>query len=81
MRESPALDVSSCCSGAAPSLSYTDPYVPVLAARRPVDLTSIAASAAGDGVDCAVICTDHRRVRLRGDRSGATRWSSTRATR
>jgi UDP-N-acetyl-D-glucosamine dehydrogenase len=59
MRESPALDVIELLKRRGASVTYTDPYVPVLR-HGPIDLRSIPL---GDGVaaatDCAVIVTDH----------------------
>ncbi len=58
MRESPALDVLELLERRGATVSYTDPHVPRLQHGH-VDLASIDESRA-DGVDCAVICTNHR---------------------
>jgi UDP-N-acetyl-D-glucosamine dehydrogenase len=57
MRESPALDVLELLERRGASVSYSDPHVPRLQHGR-VDLRAIEEPAA-DGVDCAVICTNH----------------------
>ena len=59
MRESPALDVMELLHRRGAMLSYSDPYVPSLQ-NGSVDLRSVPHETAGEGVDCAVICTDHR---------------------
>jgi UDP-N-acetyl-D-glucosamine dehydrogenase len=59
MRESPALDVFELLSRRGATLSYTDPFVPTLR-HASIDLTSVPAEEAGEAIDCAVICTDHR---------------------
>jgi UDP-N-acetyl-D-glucosamine dehydrogenase len=58
MRESPALDVLELLHRRGARLSYTDPYVPTLN-HGDVYLKSIDEPSAADGIDCAVICTDH----------------------
>ena len=58
MRESPALDVLELLDRRGATVSYTDPHVPRLQHGH-VDLASIE-EAKVDGVDCAVICTNHR---------------------
>jgi UDP-N-acetyl-D-glucosamine dehydrogenase len=58
MRESPALDVLELLHRRGAVLSYTDPYVPVLK-HADIDLCSTAEAKASDGIDCAVICTNH----------------------
>ena len=58
MRESPALDVLELLSRRGASLSYTDPYVPTLQ-HLDLNLSSIAEEKV-DGVDCAIICTNHK---------------------
>jgi UDP-N-acetyl-D-glucosamine dehydrogenase len=59
MRESPALDVLELLARRGAHLTYTDPYVPTLR-HADLDLASITEDqAAADGVDCAVICTNH----------------------
>jgi UDP-N-acetyl-D-glucosamine dehydrogenase len=59
MRESPALDILELLQRRGAIVSYSDPFVPVLQ-HGPIDLRSVPEDAAGDGVDCAVICTNHR---------------------
>ncbi len=58
MRESPALDVMELLERRGATLSYTDPYVPVLK-HGDLDLVSVPEADAGPGVDIAVICTNH----------------------
>src|SRR5262245_25398443 len=58
MRESPALDILELLHRRGAELSYTDPYVPSLK-EGSLSLKSIAEDAA-NGVDCAVIVTDHQ---------------------
>jgi UDP-N-acetyl-D-glucosamine dehydrogenase len=57
MRESPALDVLELLDRRGANMSYTDPYVPRLQHGH-IDLRSVEESAV-NGVDCAVICTNH----------------------
>ena len=59
MRESPALDVMELLHRRGAALSYTDPYVPTLHHGK-LCLKSVAEAEAADGIDCAVICTDHK---------------------
>jgi UDP-N-acetyl-D-glucosamine dehydrogenase len=59
MRESPALDVIELLQRRGAIVSYSDPFVPVLQ-HGPIDLRSVPEEGSGDGVDCAVICTNHR---------------------
>ena len=56
MRESPALDVMELLHRRGAILSYTDPYVPTLD-HGGMSLKSVAE--ADNGIDCAVICTNH----------------------
>jgi UDP-N-acetyl-D-glucosamine dehydrogenase len=59
MRESPALDVLELLHRRGAILSYTDPHVPILE-HAGMSLKSVAeGDVAGDGIDCAVICTNH----------------------
>jgi UDP-N-acetyl-D-glucosamine dehydrogenase len=58
MRESPALDVLELLHRRGAVLSYTDPYVPVLK-HGDIDLCSTVEAKAADGIDCAIICTNH----------------------
>ena len=57
MRESPALDILQLLQRRGAELSYTDPYVPTLN-EGPLGLRSIPESSV-NGIDCAVIATDH----------------------
>ena len=59
LRESPALDVLELLHRRGAVLSYTDPYVPRLE-HGDIRLCSVAEDRAGDGIDCAVICTNHK---------------------
>ena len=59
MRESPALDVLELLHHRGATLSYTDPYVPKLQ-HGDLNLCSVPEDKAGQGIDCAVICTNHR---------------------
>jgi UDP-N-acetyl-D-glucosamine dehydrogenase len=59
MRESPALDILELLHRRGATLSYTDPYVPKLQ-HGDMNLSSVPEHKAGDSVDCAVICTDHK---------------------
>ena len=58
MRESPALDILQLLHRRGAELSYTDPHVPTLK-EGSVSLQSLAEDRV-DGVDCAVIATDHK---------------------
>ena len=58
MRESPALDVLELLHRRGAILSYTDPHVPVLE-HAELSLKSVPEAQAADGIDCAVICTNH----------------------
>jgi UDP-N-acetyl-D-glucosamine dehydrogenase len=58
MRESPALDVLELLHRRGASVSYTDPYVPKLQ-HVDLNLCSVPEDKL-DGVDCAVICTNHK---------------------
>jgi UDP-N-acetyl-D-glucosamine dehydrogenase len=59
MRESPALDILELLKRRGAEVSYSDPYVPELRHGN-LELRSVPESAAADGVDCAVIITDHQ---------------------
>jgi UDP-N-acetyl-D-glucosamine dehydrogenase len=59
MRESPALDILELLHQRGAILSYTDPYVPKVQ-HGSLQLCTVAEEKAGPGVDCAVICTNHR---------------------
>jgi UDP-N-acetyl-D-glucosamine dehydrogenase len=59
MRESPALDVLELLHRRGAGLSYSDPYVPMLR-HGDINLCSVPEDKAGDNIDCAVICTNHR---------------------
>jgi UDP-N-acetyl-D-glucosamine dehydrogenase len=58
MRESPALDILQLLHRRGAELSYTDPYVATLK-EGALCLESIPENAV-DGIDCAVIATDHK---------------------
>jgi UDP-N-acetyl-D-glucosamine dehydrogenase len=58
MRESPALDILELLHRRGAEVSFTDPYVPTLK-EGDLHLQSIPEDKV-DGIDCAVICTDHR---------------------
>jgi UDP-N-acetyl-D-glucosamine dehydrogenase len=66
IRESPSLDVMRELEQKGVRVSYTDPYVPALAARAwggRADLTSVALTPqAFADVDCVAILTDHQSV-------------------
>jgi UDP-N-acetyl-D-glucosamine dehydrogenase len=59
IRESPALDIIELLARKGAVVSYTDPYVPVLD-HGTFNLCSVPEEAAADGVDCALIITDHK---------------------
>ena len=59
LRESPALDIIELLHRRGAVLSYTDPFVPVLD-HGDMRLETVEESAVGQGIDCAVICTDHK---------------------
>jgi UDP-N-acetyl-D-glucosamine dehydrogenase len=59
LRESPALDIIELLHRRGAIISYSDPYVPDLR-EGDLELEAVPGSAAGPGIDCAVICTDHR---------------------
>ncbi len=59
MRESPALDILELLHRRGAALSYTDPFVPKLQ-HGDINLCSVPEEQAGQGIDCAVICTNHR---------------------
>jgi UDP-N-acetyl-D-glucosamine dehydrogenase len=59
LRESPALDVLELLDRRGAVLSYTDPFVPRLE-HGDIKLCSVAEEKATDGIDCAVICTNHK---------------------
>ncbi|OFW04218.1 MAG: UDP-N-acetyl-D-glucosamine dehydrogenase [Acidobacteria bacterium RIFCSPLOWO2_02_FULL_68_18] len=58
IRESPALDILELLHRRGAIVSYTDPYIPKLQ-HGGLNLCSVHEDQ-GDGVDCAVICTNHR---------------------
>jgi UDP-N-acetyl-D-glucosamine dehydrogenase len=58
MRESPALDIMELLTRRGATVTYTDPYVPVLE-HGTLNLTSVAEQQSADGADCALIITDH----------------------
>jgi UDP-N-acetyl-D-glucosamine dehydrogenase len=57
VRESPALDIAELLERRGAIVSYSDPYVPRLHHGR-LDVRSIEESQV-NGIDCAVICTNH----------------------
>jgi UDP-N-acetyl-D-glucosamine dehydrogenase len=59
MRESPALDILELLHQRGATVSYSDPYVPKLE-HGDLRLCSVPEDKAGQGIDCAVICTNHR---------------------
>ncbi|MBF8300478.1 MAG: UDP-glucose 6-dehydrogenase [Acidobacteria bacterium] len=65
MRESPALDILELLHRRGAALSYTDPFVPTLQ-HGDIHLCSVPEAQAGQGIDCAVICTNHRLFDYRG---------------
>jgi UDP-N-acetyl-D-glucosamine dehydrogenase len=59
-RESPAIDVAQLLLRSGAKVSYSDPFVPRLD-HGDVDLEAIPADRAlSDGIDCAVITTNHK---------------------
>ena len=65
LRESPALDVLELLSRRGATLSYTDPFVPKLQ-HGDINLCSVPEDKASQGIDCAVICTNHDVFDYRG---------------
>jgi UDP-N-acetyl-D-glucosamine dehydrogenase len=65
MRESPALDVLELLSRRGATLSYTDPFVPKLQ-HGDINLCSVPEDKAAQGIDCAVICTNHGAIDYAG---------------
>jgi UDP-N-acetyl-D-glucosamine dehydrogenase len=63
IRESPALDLLHLLHERGAELSYTDPFVPKLAAKEwpsGIDLVNVDVAKAGaDEYDCLVVVTDH----------------------
>ena len=60
IRESPAIDIALLLQERGAKLSYSDPYVPHLS-QKPLALEAIdQETALAEGIDCAVITTDHR---------------------
>jgi len=64
MRESPALDILELLHRRGAVVTYTDPYVPKLE-HGDVNLCSTPEEQS-DGIDCAVICTNHRAFNYEG---------------
>jgi UDP-N-acetyl-D-glucosamine dehydrogenase len=66
IRESPSLDVMKELEQKGARVSYTDPYVPTLAARAWGGSTDLESVSLGPGafadVDCVAILTDHRAI-------------------
>ena len=65
LRESPALDLLELLSRRGATLSYTDPFVPKLQ-HGDINLCSVPEDKASQGIDCAVICTNHNVFDYRG---------------
>ena len=65
MRESPALDVLDLLHRRGATLSYTDPFVPRLQ-HGDINLCSVPEDRVGQGINCAVICTNHGVFDYRG---------------
>ena len=62
VRESPAIDVAELLLLRGAALSYSDPFVPAVR-EGPVELKSVVAERVlAEGIDCAVITTDHSGV-------------------
>ena len=59
MRESPALDVIELLQRRGAVVTYSDPFVPVLQ-HGDIDLRAVPEPEPAQGIDCAVICTNHR---------------------
>ena len=60
IRESPAIDIALLLQERGAKLSYSDPYVPHLS-QKTLALEAIdQETALAEGIDCAVITTDHR---------------------
>ena len=61
-RESPAIDIALLLQERGAIISYSDPFVPAIR-EGTLQLTAVAPEqAVADGVDCAVITTDHRQL-------------------
>jgi len=60
LRESPALEVLELLDKGGAIVSYTDPYFPNFKHAH-LDLKSVDEKAMHEGIDCAVIVTDHKR--------------------
>jgi UDP-N-acetyl-D-glucosamine dehydrogenase len=59
MRESPALDIMELLARRGAIVSYSDPYVPTMDHGK-LNLKTVDEARAADGVDCALIVTDHK---------------------
>ena len=65
VRESPALDVAELLLRRGAAVTYSDPFVPaVRSGAVSMDATDVE-QALADGIDCAVVTTDHRGVDYR----------------
>ena len=65
VRESPAIDVAELLLRRGAAVTYSDPFVPAVRAGA-VALDAVAVEQAlADGIDCAVITTDHRGIDYR----------------
>jgi len=63
VRESPALDVAELLLRRGATVTYTDPFVPaVRAGALSMDAITAEQALVANGIDCAVITTDHRDV-------------------
>ena len=62
VRESPAIDVAELLLRRGAAVSYSDPFVPAVR-EGPVELEAVVAERVlAEGIDCAVITTDHSGV-------------------
>jgi UDP-N-acetyl-D-glucosamine dehydrogenase len=60
-RESPAIDIAQLLHRRGGVVSYTDPYVPMLDGHSELKLESVPVESVWqNGLDCAVITTNHR---------------------
>ena len=60
VRESPAIDIALLLQERGAVLSYSDPYVPHLSEKTLALEATDQETALTEGIDCAVITTDHR---------------------
>ena len=66
VRESPAIDVADLLQRRGAAVTYSDPFVPSVRAGSVACEAIPVEQALGDGIDCAVITTDHRGVDYAG---------------